>query len=141
MPHNQSKLHTATQAEILRSHQRDTDFVAQISDNATDILHRYGLYRTFSKFAKSEVPARLFYFLATSGIGNQTLGEEYTGIVQANLKRQKIPSLLVRGQKNICLIKIDEFYIFVDKNISRYSGMFWRANVLQSFRESFKSHK
>ncbi|XP_025159754.1 peroxisome biogenesis factor 10 isoform X2 [Harpegnathos saltator] len=30
------------------------------------------------------------------GMGNQTLGEEYTGIVQANLKELKVPSLTMR---------------------------------------------
>lgn len=94
---NQSKrkLETASQAEILRAHQRDKDFVSQISEMATDLLHRYNLYRNFSRFIKSDIPAKLFYFMVTTGFGNQTLGEEYTGIVQANLKQKKVPSLMV----------------------------------------------
>ncbi|OXU26972.1 hypothetical protein TSAR_008793 [Trichomalopsis sarcophagae] len=90
------KLPTASQAEILRSHQRDNDFVLTMSETITDLLHRYDLYRNFSRFIKSEVPAKLFYFIVTSGLGNQTLGEEYTGIVQANLHARKVPSLMTR---------------------------------------------
>ncbi|XP_014209885.1 peroxisome biogenesis factor 10 [Copidosoma floridanum] len=87
---------TATQAEILRSHQRDNDFISQISENLTDLLHRYNLHRNFSRFMKSEIPAKLLYFIVTSGLGNQTLGEEYTGIIQADLITYRVPSLMRR---------------------------------------------
>ncbi|XP_058796350.1 peroxisome biogenesis factor 10-like isoform X3 [Phymastichus coffea] len=93
---NKRKLRIAIQAEILRSHQRDNDFITQMNENITDLLHRYNLYRNVSRFFKSDVPAKILYFIVTSGFGNQTLGEEYTGIVQANLKINKVPSLLTR---------------------------------------------
>lgn len=86
---------TASQAEILRSQQRDNDFISQIREKITDLLHGYNLHRNFSWFLKSDVPAKLLYFIVTSGLGNQTLGEEYTGIVQANLTTYRVPSLLV----------------------------------------------
>ncbi|KAJ8665203.1 hypothetical protein QAD02_006865 [Eretmocerus hayati] len=91
-----TSLRNASQAEILRSHQRDSDFVSQISETISDLLHRYDLFKHFSRFAKSDVLANLVYFAATSGLGNQTLGEEYTGIVQANLRTQRVPSVLTR---------------------------------------------
>lgn len=96
---NQSKrrLETASQAEILRAHQRDSDFVSQMSETVVDLLHRYNLYRNFSRFIKSDLPAKLLYFMVTTGFGNQTLGEEYTGIVQANLLQKKVPSLMVKN--------------------------------------------
>ena len=97
------KLRTASQAEILRSHQRDNDFISQMGETITDLLHRYNLYRNFSRFIKSDVPAKLLYFIVTSGLENQTLGEEYTGIVQANLRRQKVPSLMV-GDRIILIL-------------------------------------
>ncbi|KAL7290060.1 hypothetical protein TKK_0015789 [Trichogramma kaykai] len=90
-----NNLRPASQAEILRAHQRDNDFISQMSESLTDLLHRYNLQRFFCYF-KSEIPAKLLYFIVTSGLGNQTLGEEYTGIVQANLNNRTIPSLMTR---------------------------------------------
>ena len=95
---NQPKnsLRTANQAEILRSHQRDNDIISQLNESIADILHRYNLQQRFSRFLKSEVSAKLLYFIFTSGLGNQTLGEEYTGIVQANLQTKRVSSLMVK---------------------------------------------
>jgi peroxin-10 len=90
-----NNLRAANQAEILRSYQRDNDFISDMSEKLTDLLHRYNFYKNFSYYMKSDVFARLLYFIFTSGLGNQTLGEEYTGILQANIKKRKIPSLIV----------------------------------------------
>ncbi|CAB0040070.1 unnamed protein product [Trichogramma brassicae] len=94
-----NNLRPASQAEILRAHQRDNDFISQMSESMTDLLHRYNLQRRFFCYFKSEIPAKLLYFIITSGLGNQTLGEEYTGIVQANLNNRTIPSLMVYGPR------------------------------------------
>ncbi|XP_011497870.1 PREDICTED: peroxisome biogenesis factor 10 [Ceratosolen solmsi marchali] len=114
----------ANQAEILRSYQRDNDLISDMSERITDILHRYNLYRNFSRYTKSDISAKLLYFIFTSGLGNQTLGEEYTGIIQANLSKYKIPSLMVRIMSAILdyfgeeiLIKIfKKLQITVNKN-------------------------
>ncbi|XP_020298893.1 peroxisome biogenesis factor 10 isoform X2 [Pseudomyrmex gracilis] len=75
------KLKCASQAEILRSHQRDDNFVKYLKKKMYEkILQNY----------------ELVYFTFTSGLGNQTLGEEYTGIVQTNLEKHKVPTLMVR---------------------------------------------
>ncbi|XP_012215269.2 peroxisome assembly protein 10-B-like [Linepithema humile] len=87
------KLKCASQAEILRSHQRDDDFVKQLREKLTEILQNFGIHRTLFQ---SDIPLKLLYFIFTSGMGNQTLGEEYTGIVQANLEARKVPTLTVR---------------------------------------------
>ncbi|XP_015171076.1 PREDICTED: peroxisome biogenesis factor 10-like isoform X2 [Polistes dominula] len=90
------KLKYANQAEILRSHQRDLDFVLQLQEKLSDILHDFKNYRTLSRHLISDTLAKLIYFIFTTGMGNQTLGEEYTGIVQADIKAYRIPSLSAR---------------------------------------------
>ncbi|XP_012277518.1 peroxisome biogenesis factor 10 [Orussus abietinus] len=90
------KLSLASQAEILRARQRDDDFIEHLRERYNNLLHKVGGYRTALRFLRSDVPAKLVYFAATSGLGNQTLGEEYTGIVQANLNVRKVPSLTAR---------------------------------------------
>lgn len=90
------KLKSASQAEILRSHQRDDDFVKQLREKVIDFLQVVGRQGGFLPFVHSDIPFKLIYFFFTSGMRNQTLGEEYTGIVQANLEAHKVPSLLVR---------------------------------------------
>lgn len=97
------KLKCASQAEILRSHQRDDDFVKYLRQKLSEILHNFGVHRTLFQYIESDIPLKLMYFVFTSGMGNQTLGEEYTGIVQANLEARKVPTLTVRfnGKKFI----------------------------------------
>lgn len=89
------KLKCASQAEILRSHQRDDDFVKQLRQKLSEMLQNFGVHRTFFQCIQSDIPLKLVYFVFTSGMGNQTLGEEYTGIVQANLEARKVPTLTV----------------------------------------------
>lgn len=91
-----TKLKCASQAEILRSYQRDDDFVKHLREKVIDLLQIVGRQMGTLPFIYSDVPFKLIYFFFTSGMGNQTLGEEYTGIVQANLEARKVPSLLVR---------------------------------------------
>ncbi|XP_063992514.1 peroxisome biogenesis factor 10 isoform X2 [Diachasmimorpha longicaudata] len=92
-------LKSATQAEILRAHQRDDEFVRGLREKFLDLLHNFGGYRTLLPFIQSDILLKLLYFGFTSGIGNQTLGEEYTGIVQADLEAHRVPSLSVYGKR------------------------------------------
>nr|XP_050853133.1 peroxisome biogenesis factor 10-like [Vespula vulgaris]XP_050853134.1 peroxisome biogenesis factor 10-like [Vespula vulgaris]XP_050853135.1 peroxisome biogenesis factor 10-like [Vespula vulgaris]XP_050853136.1 peroxisome biogenesis factor 10-like [Vespula vulgaris]XP_050853137.1 peroxisome biogenesis factor 10-like [Vespula vulgaris]XP_050853138.1 peroxisome biogenesis factor 10-like [Vespula vulgaris]XP_050853139.1 peroxisome biogenesis factor 10-like [Vespula vulgaris]XP_050853140.1 per len=94
--HEKKTLKCADQAEILRSYQRDIDFISQLQEKLSNLLHDLKNYRTLFRYPISDIPARLIYFVFTSGMGNQTLGEEYTGIVQANLKNYSVPSLNAR---------------------------------------------
>lgn len=89
------KLKIASQAEILRSHQRDGDFVKYLRQKITDVLQILEERTGLLPFMHSDIPFKLIYFFFTTGMRNQTLGEEYTGIVQANLNAQKVPSIYV----------------------------------------------
>jgi peroxin-10 len=90
------RLKCASQAEILRAHQRDDDFVKHLREKLSETLQNFGVHRALSQCVQSDIPFKLLYFVFTSGMGNQTLGEEYTGIVQADPERHKIPTLTVR---------------------------------------------
>ncbi|CAK9823475.1 Peroxisome biogenesis factor 10 [Anthophora retusa] len=90
------KLKDASPAEILRSHQRDDDFIKQLREKVIDVLQLLVRRKGLLPLIHSDIPYKLIYFFFTSGLGNQTLGEEYTGIVQANLKALKVPTLFAR---------------------------------------------
>lgn len=90
-----SVLKEANQAEILRAHQRDDEFVTGLKEKLLDLLQRFGGYRSLLPYVQTGIPFKLLYFIFTSAFGNQTLGEEYTGIVQADLDARKVPSLPV----------------------------------------------
>jgi len=90
------RLKCASQAEILRAHQRDDDFVKHLQEKLSETLQNFGVPYTLSQCIQSDIPFKLLYFFFTSGMGNQTLGEEYTGIVQADLGKYRIPTLTVR---------------------------------------------
>ncbi|XP_034944564.1 peroxisome biogenesis factor 10 [Chelonus insularis] len=91
-----TNLKVANQAEILRAHQRDEEYIREIEKKLTIILHNFKNYKLVSSIFQLNVLAQVLYFLFTTGLGNQTLGEEYTGIVQANIKIRKAPSLTAR---------------------------------------------
>lgn len=89
----------ATQAEILRSDQRDNQLIRLLSDHLKLLSH---IHRKLSiPGTQSDIPAKLLYFALTSGIGNQTLGEEYTGIVQANFRKLQVQPLSVHTKRRI----------------------------------------
>lgn len=93
------KLKCASRAEILRSRQRDDDFVKYLQEKLSEISENFGVHRMLLQWVRSDIPFKLLYFVFTSGMGNQTLGEEYTGIVQANLEQRKVPTLTVRSAR------------------------------------------
>ncbi|XP_078036438.1 peroxisomal biogenesis factor 10 [Augochlora pura] len=90
------KLKHASETEILRSYQRDDDFIKDLREKVIELLQFVGRRTGTLPFIQSDVPFKLLYFFFTTGMGNQTLGEEYTGIVQADLEARKVPSLLAR---------------------------------------------
>ncbi|XP_058796349.1 peroxisome biogenesis factor 10-like isoform X2 [Phymastichus coffea] len=59
----------------------------------------FDLFRSTSDISEFQLFQSAIYChlsIIKKSFGNQTLGEEYTGIVQANLKINKVPSLLTR---------------------------------------------
>lgn len=103
------KLKFAIQAEILRSHQRDLAFAEHLKEKLFEILNNFGVHKKWYHLIQLDTPLKLIYFAFTTGMGNQTLGEEYTGIVQANLEELKVPSLTVSFYREVYIT----FYISV----------------------------
>ena len=101
------RLRIANQAEILRAHQRDDEFAKDLRERITDLVHKFGGHRSIFRYAQSDLPVKLAYLLVTTGLGNQTLGEEYTGIVQADLQTRNVPSLTVRTTRSFKVRGLD----------------------------------
>lgn len=91
-------LRQADQAEILRAHQRDDEFVRNLRERIIDLSYKFKGVKWLQPLLgslESSLRLKFLYFICTSALGNQTLGEEYTGIVQANLADRKVPALPV----------------------------------------------
>lgn len=73
---------SAKVADVLRSNQRDEEFVEGLQENVAAILKTQG-FKTYSKYKKF-VPffTNFWYYYLTSASNLQTLGEEYAGILR-----------------------------------------------------------
>lgn len=131
------KFKTASQAEILRSHQRDDDFIKHLREKVIDLLQILGKEKRLLPIIHSDIPFKLIYFFFTSGMGNQTLGEEYTGIVQTNLDAYKVPSLFVRTLKYLPHNALysrylhDTFAYYLGQDVSGGFRMFRRESLVK----------
>lgn len=83
----------AGQPEILRNSQRDDTFQRQLNDLVSDLI-RDGLgVRTWIKYREvSRILTSALYQVLTTLSNLQTLGEEYTGLVQIGLTGKSLPS-------------------------------------------------
>ncbi|XP_057323301.1 peroxisome assembly protein 10-B [Microplitis mediator] len=87
-------MQAANQAEILRAHQRDDEFLKELDKKLMKCLSKIKNKKILTFLQSNAV--RLMYFMFTSGSGNLTLGEEYTGITQANIRDRKIVPINAR---------------------------------------------
>lgn len=86
-------LEPAGTAEVLRAAQRDELIVERIYQGASDALLQAAGNRVWMKYhASLPTVAKILYSAVTTLSDIQTLGEEYTGIIQINCKLQKLPS-------------------------------------------------
>ncbi|KAH0540918.1 putative peroxisomal biogenesis factor 10 [Cotesia glomerata] len=91
-------MRAANQAEILRAHQRDDEFLKELDGKLQKFLSKIKNNKLTQW--QSEI-VRFVYFIFTSGSENLTLGEEYTGITQASIKNRKIVTIHARV---LCLL-------------------------------------
>ncbi|KAG8806887.1 peroxisome biogenesis factor 10 [Serendipita sp. 399] len=76
-----------SQAQIVRSSQRDAVFVAQLKEDIENVLRNWFGTRWLRHWANEvEVASHLLYFGLTRGRGHATLGEEYVDIWQHSLR-------------------------------------------------------
>ncbi|XP_068237934.1 peroxisome biogenesis factor 10 [Palaemon carinicauda] len=89
--------HQAGAAEILRSVQKDESYLSHLKSSVADIVQRSFGTRTWLNVNQySDVLCELGYYTLTTLCLRQTLGEEYTGIIQVDRNRRRLPSHLER---------------------------------------------
>lgn len=88
----------ARQPEIVRSVQKDAHYTNDLSEDLSDILRLAGT-RNWIKYNKlCKLIAEICYHGFSSINCLQTLGEEYTGVLQVDSKYEHIPSRLVSNR-------------------------------------------
>lgn len=89
--------HQAGAAEILRSVQKDESFLSHLKSSIAEIVQRSSGTRTWLNIHQySDVICELAYYSLTTLCLRQTLGEEYTGIIQVDHNRRRLPTQFER---------------------------------------------
>ncbi|KAI9809716.1 MAG: hypothetical protein M1825_000149 [Sarcosagium campestre] len=89
----------ASAPDIIRSNQKDVYVQSVLHEHIISLLRhaRGGARFTQTHAASLRTLSDLFYFSLTTLIGNRTLGEEYTDIVQVRDTSLRLPSLVRRA--------------------------------------------
>lgn len=88
---------TASAAAVLRATQKDASFVQQLNSAVADVVHRTaGASAWLQHHGTVTLATDLLYAALTTLSLRQTLGEEYTGLLQVNASRTGLPSVLSR---------------------------------------------
>lgn len=83
--------------EIVRSHRKDEEILAQIRRRVQSIAVSLLRPKRFVEWNREiQFAAEFLYFGLTTGIGNQTIGEEYLGLIQTQKGKQSVPSAFRR---------------------------------------------
>lgn len=84
---------TAGPAEIVRLAQKDEYFLARLRSEITSLIQKIKGIRWWMKWHKElDLISDLSYFVLTTCLGNQTLGEEYVNVIQVDNTITKVPS-------------------------------------------------
>ncbi len=84
----------AASPDIIRSHQKDAYFSGVLLDQLSTLLRKlYGARMAHTYASETRVLGELLYLGLTTLIGNRTLGEEYTDIVQVESESGRLPAL------------------------------------------------
>ncbi|KAL6709617.1 peroxisome biogenesis factor 10 [Coniothyrium glycines] len=84
----------ATSPDIIRSHQKDAYFSGVLLEQISSLIRKfYGARFAHTYVSETRVAGDLLYLGLTTLIGNRTLGEEYTDIVQVESETGKLPAL------------------------------------------------
>ncbi|CBX90143.1 hypothetical protein IAQ61_001603 [Plenodomus lingam] len=84
----------AASPDIIRSHQKDAYFSGVLLDQLSTLIRKlYGARIAHTYLSETRVSAELLYLGLTTLIGNRTLGEEYTDIVQVEADTGRLPAL------------------------------------------------
>lgn len=88
---------TAGQAEILRASQKDEAMCKEIKDLVIKALQNVLSNRQFQKYREFiPIISTVLYYAVTTLSSNQTIGEEYTGLLMVDRSKIRVPSMLAR---------------------------------------------
>lgn len=88
----------AAAPDIIRSHQKDVYFQSLLLSRLESVVRSlYGARTAHAWTAEARTFTELLYLGLTTFVGNRTLGEEYTDIVQVDDATRALPSPLQRG--------------------------------------------
>ncbi|OCF58321.1 hypothetical protein L486_04352 [Kwoniella mangroviensis CBS 10435] len=86
-------LENASQAQIIRAHQRDSSTIYQLTELVSEITRNIAGTRWLAqKQSIIDILVKVLYLSLTFGRGYSTLGEEYTDILPFHLRRGRLPS-------------------------------------------------
>lgn len=85
----------ARQPEIVRSVQKDGRYTNELAEDLSDLLRLTGPRNWIKYNQMCKLISEIFYHGFASVNNLQTLGEEYTGIIQVDSQYKHIPSRLV----------------------------------------------
>lgn len=88
----------AAAPDIIRSHQKDVYFQSVLLSRLESVIRSlYGARTAHNWNAEARTFTELLYLGLTTFVGNRTLGEEYTDIVQVDDATHALPSLVKRA--------------------------------------------
>lgn len=88
----------AAAPDIIRSHQKDAYFQSVLLSRLESVIRSlYGARTAHTYNAEARTFTELLYLGLTTFVGNRTLGEEYTDIVQVDDVSHSLPSVAKRG--------------------------------------------
>ncbi|KAI0639013.1 peroxisome assembly protein per8 [Trametes polyzona] len=98
MPGDLPTFPQAQQAQIIRSNQRDLFQVSALREQTENVLRSWLGTRWLTRWDKEiDFAANVLYYGLTTGLGSQTLGEEYTDIWLNSSRTQRRPSPRLRA--------------------------------------------
>ena len=88
----------AAAPDIIRSHQKDAYFQSVLLGRLESVIRSlYGARTAHNWTAEARTFTELLYLGLTTFVGNRTLGEEYTDIVQVEDNTHRLPSIVRRS--------------------------------------------
>ncbi|GBG82195.1 hypothetical protein CBR_g34477 [Chara braunii] len=94
MPSTSVSFPTAAQPEIMRAAEKDEQYLKHVCDACFDaVRHLMGIGVAIKYSAEIKMAGAALYHSCTTGMGLQTLGEEYCDIMQVDEGRGLLPSI------------------------------------------------
>ncbi|XP_075163809.1 peroxisomal biogenesis factor 10 [Haematobia irritans] len=127
----------ARQPEIVRSIQKDSRYTNELSEDFSDILRLTGPRNWIKYNLLTKLIAEITYHGFASINNLQTLGEEYTGIIQVDSNYKQIPGRLLQLSAILLEFGGDALYLKVLQKLDKYVED--HEDILPEAKEKIKS--